>query len=87
MAGIVLRPLAVAAFISLCAAPALASDDRDGRTASGFDWFANAAKPVSNAEAVARTRAAILKARALSHGATWVCSPAGSGQRAKCHKG
>lgn len=87
MARFVLRPLAVAALIALGAAPALATDERDTRAANGFDWFANGAKPVSNAEAVARTRAAIVKARALSKGATWVCTPAGSGQRASCHKG
>jgi hypothetical protein len=87
MAGKIFRRLQVAAVVALCAAPATAIDDRNARAANGFDWFANAAKPVSNAEAIARTRAAIVKARTLSKGATWVCSPAGSGQRASCHKG
>lgn len=81
-----LRPIAAAACIFLCALPAQATDDRPKRTVNGFDWFANAARPVPEAEAVARTRAAILKARGLSNGANWVCSPAGSGQRATCYK-
>lgn len=89
MARHVFRALGVAAALTLCAAPGMASEDRDKRAANaaGFDWFANAGKPVFNDEAIARTKAAIVKARALSRGASWVCSPAGSGQRATCHKG
>lgn len=88
MARIVLRALGAAAVIALTAASAGASDDRTNSSASiaGFNWFANAAQPASNAEAIARTRAAILKARGLTKGATWVCSPAGSGKKAACHK-
>jgi hypothetical protein len=87
MARVSFRPLAVAALVITCGKPVLASEDRVAHATRGFDWFANASKPVSRAEAIARTRAAILKARGLSKGATWVCSPAGSGQRASCHKG
>lgn len=91
MASSVFRTLRVAAMMALCAVPALATDDRDQRPAqtasAGFDWFANAAKPVSKAQALARTKAAIQKASGLSKGASWVCSPAGSGQKASCYKG
>lgn len=88
MARILLRALGATAVIGLTAASAVASDDRNKNSAgiSGFDWFANAAQPAANAEAIARTRAAILKARGLNKGATWVCSPAGSGKKAACHK-
>jgi hypothetical protein len=79
------RPLCVAALVSLCVLPAQASDDKAKRPT--FDWFANAAPALPKTEAAARKQAALLKARALSKGATWVCSPAGSGQKARCHKG
>ena len=91
MAGSISRNLRVVALLVFCATPALATDDRDQGSAtvtqSGFDWFANAAKPASKAEATARTRAAILKASGLAKGASWVCSPAGSGRKASCYKG
>lgn len=88
MARIVLRALGVTAVMAMTAASAAASDDRTKHSAgfTGFDWFANAARPAANADAIARTRAAIVKARGLSKGATWVCSPAGSGKKATCHK-
>lgn len=79
------RPLCVAALVSLCALPAQASDDKAKRTT--FDWFANAAPVLPKSEAAARKKAALLKARALAKGASWVCSPAGSGQKARCTKG
>ena len=89
MVGNAFRSLRGAAVIVLCAAPAMATDDRNSArvAANGFDWFANAPKPVSKVEAVARTKAAIVKARGLTKGASWVCSPAGSGHRATCYKG
>jgi hypothetical protein len=54
-----------------------------------FDWFANgkAKAGAIDAEAVARTKAAIRQARALGAGASWVCSPAGSGRTSVCYKG
>jgi hypothetical protein len=54
---------------------------------SGFNWHANANPAASDAEAIARTKAAIANARALAKGATWVCSPSGSGRKASCYQG
>ncbi|WP_135448859.1 hypothetical protein [Tabrizicola caldifontis] len=79
--------VAVAAIAALSGMPVLASEDRSSRPSVQFDWFANAARPISNAEAIARTRAAIIKARGLARGASWVCSPAGSGKKATCYRG
>jgi hypothetical protein len=80
-----LRPICIAAAISLCGLPASASDNNNsGRLA--FNWFANAAK-APQADKAARQKAALIRARALSRGATWVCSPAGSGQKASCYRG
>lgn len=89
MLGKAFRSLWVAAVMALCAVPALATDDRGPARAmaNGFDWFANAPKPLSQAEAAARTKAAIQKANGMAKGASWVCSPAGSGRKATCHKG
>jgi hypothetical protein len=87
MAKGLFRSLMAAGIVGLWAAPAVATDDSTSRPQNGFDWFANAAAPASNAEAIARTRAAIMKARGLSKGANWICSPAGSGKKAACHKG
>ena len=85
MAFKLIRPVQVAALVALCALPAQASDDKTDH--APFDWFANAATALPKAEAAARKKAALLKARALSKGASWVCSPAGSGQKASCHRG
>ncbi len=87
MALSVLRPLRVAVLLAVCGLPAGATDDKSPRTAVNFDWFANAAKPLPRDQAAARTKAAIVKARALSKGATWVCTPAGSGQGSHCTRG
>jgi hypothetical protein len=86
MFGLDSRALAAAAYVFLCAAPVQATDENDTRAVNGFDWFANAARPATDAEAAARTRAAIVKVRGLSNGATWVCSPAGAGRPASCQK-
>lgn len=80
-----IRPLGAAAVVLLFALPAQATDDKGARVT--FDWFANAAPAVPKAEAAARKKAALLKARALTRGASWVCSPAGSGQKSRCYKG
>lgn len=55
--------------------------------APAFNWFANANPSASNAEAIARTKAAIRKARGLNNGASWVCSSAGSGRGSACSQG
>jgi len=86
MASKFTRPMQAAALVVFCALPVHASEDRSARKATSFDWFANAATPVNNDEATARTKAAIQKARVLTKGASWVCSPAGSGQKAACYK-
>lgn len=52
-----------------------------------FNWFANGNRSLPHDQAVARTKAAIVKARSLGAGATWVCSPAGSGRGSDCYRG
>lgn len=79
-----LRPICTAAAISLCYLPASASDNQSSRVA--FNWFANAAQHTQG-DKIARQKAALIKARALAKGASWVCSPAGSGQKASCYRG
>jgi hypothetical protein len=55
--------------------------------APAFNWFVNGTGTTADAAAIARTKAAIRKARALNTGASWVCSPAGSGRSSVCQQG
>ncbi|MEZ5796797.1 MAG: hypothetical protein R3D63_04465 [Paracoccaceae bacterium] len=77
-------PLCLALSLALMPAAAVA---QSAPAPSGFSWFANAAPNLPQDEAVKRAKAAIQKARALANGATWVCSPAGFGQKSRCYRG
>lgn len=99
MAGRRLLPvvLGVALSVSAVSAPALAEGlgknafkgPKSVRMvkAPAFNWFANANPADDKAEAIARTKAAIRSARSVKAGASWVCSPAGSGQSSSCYQG
>lgn len=81
----VLRPLV---FVLTLGMLTVAFGAQGAMAGQGFDWFANAKTggATSRAEAIARTKAAIRLAGAVTRGATWVCSPAGSGRRSSCYK-
>ena len=57
------------------------------RPAVAFDWMANGTQGVSQETRRQRAREAVIRARALNKGATWVCSPAGFGKKSRCHRG
>ena len=77
---------AVSAAFAFGSAPgqALASDEVPK---AEFDWMANGADQKSSQTRLEQAKAAIIKARALSAGASWVCSPAGFGKRSHCERG
>lgn len=66
------------------AQPGLASDSKQK---PAFDWMANGTDHMSDKDRLEQARLAIRKARALNGNATWVCSPAGFGQRSQCQRG
>jgi type II secretory ATPase GspE/PulE/Tfp pilus assembly ATPase PilB-like protein len=76
--------LALTLLLVFSTVPAFAQGQNAGQT---FNWHANANKASSQALAIAKAQAAIRKARNLSKGATWVCSPSGSGRTSTCYKG
>jgi hypothetical protein len=85
MAFVLIRPATAAVLVSLACFPMQAS--ADGSKAKALNWLAKAGTIQPNAEATARTRAAIARANAMANGANWVCTPAGSGQKASCSRG
>ncbi|MBA3911028.1 MAG: hypothetical protein C0524_14440 [Rhodobacter sp.] len=97
MAGWRLLPVVLGIALSVSSAPAFAEGlgkssvkrPRSERVVQApvFNWFANASPAAGNAAAIARTKAAIRDARSLSAGASWVCSPAGSGKASSCYQG
>lgn len=54
-------------------------------TASGFDWFANGAS--ANRKMLLRRAARRASMQSTKGRATWICSPAGFGQKSRCHRG
>lgn len=71
------------------ALPGQASENqtREARTPVAFDWMANGTQGVSQETRRQRARQAVIRAKALNSGATWVCSPAGFGKKSRCHRG
>ena len=78
----------VAATMTL-ALPGQASENqtRETRPAVASDWIAHRTQRVPQGTRRQRAREAVIRARALNKGATWVCSPAGFGKKSRCHRG
>lgn len=71
--------LAVVAVLSVSAFPVAASSPEKMQTQ--FNWYANAAPKPS----VTKAKAALKKYRIIEAKGTWICSPAGFGQRSRCY--
>jgi hypothetical protein len=80
------RLLAVAFSVGLMAFPSVGISG-EPRTTRGFSWFANAAYTQNNSLAIAKAQAAIRQAQRLNANTTWVCTPAGFGQKSQCMRG
>ncbi|MBJ2150321.1 hypothetical protein [Paracoccus sp. IB05] len=59
----------------------------DPRPATGFSWMVNGAQAGSAEIRQQRAKEALIRAKALNSGASWVCSPAGFGKASRCHRG
>lgn len=78
----------VAATLLLCLpGMAGATQVHDPKPATGFSWMANGAQGGSAEIRRQRAKEALLRAKALNSGASWVCSPAGFGKSSRCHRG
>lgn len=73
--------LSLVVALAFPALPAAASSAETVQAA--FNWHANAAPRPS----VAKAKAALRKYRIIDAKGSWICSPAGFGQRSRCTRG
>ncbi len=86
------KTILIAGVIAVAVAPSsIAAETQTGQNAriiqaSGFNWLANG-NTISKREARARQAAVRASFMSTRGGASWICSPAGFGQKSRCRRG
>ncbi|MDE4097544.1 MULTISPECIES: hypothetical protein [Rhodobacterales] len=81
--------LSVGFIVAITAIPMTAAAEAEQQSVENvyaFNWMANG-KKVSKREARARQAARRASWMSTRGGATWICSPAGFGQKSRCYRG